>query len=48
LAGRRAGVGYSAVVIAVTRGLRPVSGTCAATIRLAKPCHVVTPVPAKW
>ena len=46
-AGRRALVGNSAVVIAMTGGLRPVRGACAATMRLAKPCHVVTPVPAK-
>jgi hypothetical protein len=41
-AGRRAGVGYSAVVIGVTRGF------CAAsTIAAANPCHVVAPVELK-
>jgi hypothetical protein len=40
-AGRRAGVGYSSVAIGVTMGNRPVKGACAATIRSAKPCHVV-------
>jgi hypothetical protein len=47
LAGRRAGVGYSSVVIAVTLGLRPVSGAAAATMRLAKPCQVVMPAAVK-
>ena len=44
------GVGslVSEVVIAVTRGFRPVNGACAATMQDAKPCHVVTPEPVKW
>src|ERR1044072_2089021 len=45
-AGRRAGSGYSAVVIGVTRGERPVNGACAATMRLATPRHAGPPDPA--
>ena len=48
LAGRFAAVGYSAVVIGMTRGLRPVNGACVATTWHAKPYHVVTPPDVKW
>ena len=48
LAGRRAGVGYSAVAIASTSGGGPRHGAASAKIASAKPCQVTAPAPVKW
>src|SRR5262249_14392698 len=48
LAGRRAGVGYSAVVIASTFGGMPRQGAANSKIASAKPCQLTVPAPAKW
>ena len=48
LAGRRAGGRIVGGGDRDDLGVAPLSGACAATMRLAKPCQVVTPVPAKW
>jgi hypothetical protein len=47
LAGRFAGVGYSAVRIGVTFGRLAVMEAATLTMRLANPCHVVTPSAVK-
>src|SRR5665213_599928 len=48
LAGRRAGVGYSAVVIATTPGGGPRHGTARWRSASANPYQLTAPAPVKW